>query len=103
MLQRLDLKTVRYDRFTDSVLMDGRKIVLAVTRDALEALYNRELAPEDAILKAVDEQKRLTRLAEIIPADDGRVLITKDRLLNDGLFGQQEEQNREKPSGREFR
>lgn len=64
--------------------MDGRKIIVAVTKDALEALYNRALAPEEAILRAVDEAKRLTRLAEIIPADDGRVLITKDRLLNDG-------------------
>ncbi|MGB7287100.1 MAG: hypothetical protein WBC71_09230 [Salaquimonas sp.] len=83
-IQRLDIKTVRYDKLSDMVLMDGRKIVLAVTRDALEALYNRELDPEEAILKAVEEQKRLTRLAEIIPVDDGRVLITKDRLLNNG-------------------
>lgn len=67
--------------------MDGRNIVLAVTRDALEALYGRELEPDEAVLKAVDEAKRLTRLAEILPADDGRVLVTKDRLLNDGKFG----------------
>jgi hypothetical protein len=91
MIQRLDIKTVRYDRLSDEVLMDGRKIVLAVTKDALEALYNREMDPDEAILRAVDETKRLTRLAEIIPADDGRVLITKDRLLNDGQFGQSEE------------
>ncbi len=71
--------------------MDGRKIVVAVTKDALEALYNRALAPDEAILRAVDEAKRLTRLAEIIPADDGRVLITKERLLNDGQFGLAEE------------
>ena len=87
MLQRLDIKTVRYDRLSDEVLMDGRKIVLAVTRDALEALYNRELAPDEAVLRAVDEAKRLTRLAEIIPADDGRVLITRERLMNNGQFG----------------
>ncbi len=86
MLQRLDIKTVRYDRMSEAVLMDGRKIVLAVTKDALEALYNRELDPEEAILRAVDEAKRLTRLAEILPADDGRVLVTRDRLLNDGKF-----------------
>jgi hypothetical protein len=91
MLQRLDIRTVRYDRFSDEVLMDGRKIVVAVTKDALEALYNRALAPDEAILRAVDEAKRLTRLAEIIPADDGRVLITKERLLNDGQFGLAEE------------
>jgi hypothetical protein len=91
MLQRLDIKTVRYDRLSDEVLMDGRKIVLAVTKDALEALYNREMDPDEAILRAVDEAKRLTRLAEIVPADDGRVLITKDRLMNDGQFGHREE------------
>lgn len=83
-VQRLNIKTARYDRLSDEVLLDGRKIVLAVTKDALEALYNRTLAPDEAILIAVDEQKRLTRLAEIVPADDGRVLITKGRLLNDG-------------------
>ena len=86
MTQRLDIRTVRYDKLSDEILMDGRKIVLAVTKDALEALYSRALAPEEAILRAVEEQKRLTRLAEIIPADDGRVVITKDRLLNDGQF-----------------
>jgi hypothetical protein len=85
-IQRLDIRTVRYDKMSDAVLMDGRKIVLAVTRDALEALYSRALEPAEAILRAVDEQKRLTRLAEIIPADDGRVVITRDRLLNDGQF-----------------
>jgi len=86
LIQRLDIKTVRYDKLSDTVLLDGRKIVLAVTRDALEALYGRELDPDEAILRAVDEAKRLTRLAEILPADDGRVLVTRDRLLNNGKF-----------------
>lgn len=85
-MQRLDLKTVRYERMTDAVLLDGRKIVLAVTRDALEALFNIELSPEEAMLRAVDEVKRLTMLADVIPADDGRITVTKDMLLNDGVF-----------------
>ncbi|MBL1406897.1 MAG: hypothetical protein COC17_04595 [Hyphomicrobiales bacterium] len=85
-MQRLDLKTVRYERMTDAVLFDGRKIVLAVTRDALEALFNIELSPDEALLKAVDEVKRLTVLADVIPADDGRITVTKDMLLNDGVF-----------------
>ena len=84
MVQRLDLRTVRYDKMSDAVLFDGRKIVLMVTLDALEALYNRPLEPQEAILKAVEEVKRLTRLADIVPADDGRVIITKNRLLNEG-------------------
>lgn len=85
-MQRLDLKTVRYDKYTECVLFDGRKITLAVTHDAMEALYNRELTQEEATLKAVDEVVKLTRLAEIVPADDGLVTITKKRLLNDGNF-----------------
>ena len=84
MVQRLDLRTVRYDKMSDAVLFDGRKIVLVVTLDALEALYNRPLLPQEALLKAVEEVKRLTRLADIVPADDGRVIITKNMLLNDG-------------------
>ena len=99
MLQRLDIKSARYDRLSDEILMDGRKIILSVTRDALQALYNRELDPEEAILRAVDEVKRLTRLAEIIPADDGRVLITRERLMNNGQFGLVEEALAEREHG----
>lgn len=84
-MQRLDLKTVRFEKLSDAVLFDGRKIVLAVTRDALEALYSVELSPEEAMLRAVDEVKRLTMLADVIPADDGRITVTKSMLLNDGI------------------
>jgi hypothetical protein len=87
MLQRLDLKTVRFDRLSDAVLMDGRNVVVVVPRDALEAFTNRALEPEEAIGKAVEEATRLARLAEIVPADDGRVLITRERLLNHGRYG----------------
>lgn len=87
MLQRLDLKTVRYDRLSESVLLDGRGVVVAVPKDALEALSSRVLAPEEAIGMAVEEVRRLTRLAEIIPADDGRVTVTRERLLNNGRHG----------------
>jgi hypothetical protein len=87
MIQRLNLKTVRYDRLSDAVLMDGRNVVVVIARDALEAFSNRVLAPEEAVGKAVEEATRLSRLAEIVPADDGRVLITKERLLNNGRYG----------------
>ncbi|MFK7902320.1 MAG: hypothetical protein AB8B49_05700 [Nitratireductor sp.] len=86
MTQRLDIKTVRFEPMTDSVLFDGRKIVLAVTKDALEALFNIELSPQEAVYKAIEEEKRLTKLADIIPADDGRVTVTKNMLLNEGQF-----------------
>ena len=87
MVQRLDLRTVRYDRMSEAVLMDGKhNLVVAVTRDALEALYDRSFEPEEAVIKAVEEVRRLTVLADRIPADDGRIMITKDMLLSGGQY-----------------
>ena len=86
MTQRLDLRTARYDRLSEAVLMDGRGITLAVTRDALEALYDTAFTGDEAVIKAIEEARRLTRLAETVPADDGRVTITRDMLLNDGRY-----------------
>ncbi|MEM9332312.1 MAG: hypothetical protein AAGA53_13370 [Pseudomonadota bacterium] len=85
-MQRLDLKTVRYDKLGKSVLIDGRSVVLEISHEALEALTNRELTEEEAIKKVADEQKRLTRLAEWVPADDGKINITTTMLMNDGRF-----------------
>ena len=75
-MQRLDLKSLRYDRLGKSVLIDGRKIVVEVSHEALEAISNRPLSKDEAIRRAAEEQKRLTRLAEWVPADDGKVMIT---------------------------
>ncbi len=86
MLQRLDLRSARFDRLSECVEFKGRGITLAVTLDTLEASANRELTPEEAVLEAVDIERRLARLGEILPADDGRVLVTRERLLNDGRF-----------------
>ena len=85
-MQRLDLKTLRYDRMGQSVLIDGRKVVVEIAHEALEALTNRELSEDDAMRKVVEEQKRLTRLAEWLPADDGKIHITANLLMNDGRF-----------------
>jgi len=62
-MQRLDLKSLRYDRLGRSVLIDGRKVVVEVSHEALEALSNRELTADEAIIKVAEEQKRLTKLA----------------------------------------
>ncbi|MFZ1814435.1 MAG: hypothetical protein WBO55_19655 [Rhizobiaceae bacterium] len=86
-LQRLDLRTVRYDRLSGSVMIDARNCVVEVSREALEALYQRKLKPEEAVIHAVKEARRLTELACRIPADDGKIHITTNILLNDGLFG----------------
>ncbi|MDJ0613030.1 MAG: hypothetical protein QNJ29_05095 [Rhizobiaceae bacterium] len=85
-MQRLDLKSLRYDRLGKSVLIDGRKVVLEISHEALETLSNRALSEDEAIRKVADEQKRLTRLAEWVPADDGKIHITTNMLMNDGRF-----------------
>ena len=84
-MQRLDLKSLRYDRFGKSVLINGRKVVVEISHDALEAMTNRQLDEQEALNKVVEEQIRFTRLAEIIPADDGKINITTNMLLNDGM------------------
>lgn len=89
-LQRLDVKSVRYDRFSHSVLIDGRKCVVEVSIEALEALSNKVLEPDTAVAKAVSELKRLTMLASKLPADDGKIHITANLLLNDGRFGEED-------------
>jgi hypothetical protein len=92
-MQRLDLKSLRYDKLGRSVLIDGRKVVVEVSHEALEALSNRELTSEEAVLKVAEEQKRLTRLAEWVPADDGKIHITTNMLMNDGVFASGEADN----------
>ena len=85
-MQRLDLRTLRYDKLGKSVLIDGRKVVLEISHEAIEALANRPLDADQAVLKVAEEQKRLTRLAEWLPADDGKINITTNLLMNDGRF-----------------
>ncbi|MEO0329150.1 MAG: hypothetical protein AAF217_11215 [Pseudomonadota bacterium] len=85
-MQRLDLKSLRYDRLGRSVLINGRAVTLEISHEALETLSNRTLTEEEAIRKVADEQKRLTRLAEWLPSDDGKINITTGLLMNDGRF-----------------
>jgi len=86
LMQRLDLKSLRYDKLGQSVLIDGRKVILEISHEALETLSNRVLTQDEAIRKVAEEQKRLTRLAEWVPADDGKIHITTNMLMNDGKF-----------------
>ncbi len=88
MIQRLDAKSVRYDRLGQSVLIDGRGITLEISHEALEELANRTLTQSEAIVAVVEETKRFTRLAERLPADDGKIHVTTNMLLNDGVFDQ---------------
>jgi len=85
-MQRLDLKTLRYDKLGKSVLIDGRKVTVEVSHEALEALSDCELTDDEAMIKVAEEQKRLTKLAEWVPADDGKIHITTNMLMNDGRF-----------------
>ncbi len=88
MLERLDFKTVRFDKLADTVLIDGKKAIVEISRQALEALYKREFSEEEVIIKAVEEAKRLNHLANIIPADDGKIHITTALMLSDGQYSE---------------
>ncbi len=48
-MQRLDLKSLRYDKLGRSVLIDGRKVTVEISHEALEALFNRELTADEAV------------------------------------------------------
>ena len=63
-MQRLDLKSLRYDRFGKSVLIDGRNVVIEIAHEALEALTNVPLSEEAAIRKVAEEQGQ-SRLLQI--------------------------------------
>lgn len=86
MVQRLDLKTLRYDRLGRSVLIDGRKVTVEISHEALETFTNRKLTDDEAMYKVAEERIRFTKLAEFIPADDGKIHITTNMLMNNGLF-----------------
>ena len=88
-MQRLDIKSARYSKFGRSVLVNGRGVTLEISQEALETLYNRKLSSEEAVLKVVEETKRFTMLAERVPADDGKIQITTNILMNDGIFNEQ--------------
>lgn len=86
-LQRFDIKSVRYDRLSESVLFNGRNCVVEITHGALECIAKRSMAPEEAVGAAVGEVKRLTRLASMLPADDGKIHITANIVMTNGVFG----------------
>jgi hypothetical protein len=88
MLERLDFKTVRFDKLADSVLIDGKKATVEISREAFEVLYKRNFTSEEVLIKAVEESKRLNHLANTIPADDGKIHITAALMLQDGQFSQ---------------
>ena len=85
-MQRLDLKSLRYDTLGKSVLIDGRGVTLEISHEALETLTSKPLDEDAAVRLVAEETKRLTRLAEWVPADDGKIHITTNMLMNDGLF-----------------
>ena len=85
-MQRLDLKTLRYDPLGRSVLIDGRAVTLEISHEALETLTNRSLTNDEAVHKVAEERMRFTRRAQVIPADDGKIHVTTNMLMNNGMF-----------------
>ena len=88
MLERLDFKTARYDKLAHTIVINGKKSVVEIAHEALEALFRCELSGQEAVIRAEDEAKRLNRLANIIPADDGKIHITRDLLMGEGQFSE---------------
>jgi hypothetical protein len=74
---RLDIRSVRYDRFAGAVAFDTAREQVEVTREALEALCGRPLEEEEAVDFALTELRMLTVLAGRVPADDGKIRITR--------------------------
>lgn len=88
-IERLDLRTARFDQFSGSVQIDARKSVVEISLEALELLNNRPLTPEEAVIKAVAEAKLFTLLASRLPADDGKIHITANIVENGGLYAEE--------------
>jgi hypothetical protein len=89
--ERIDLKSARFDSLARSVLIDGRGVTVEISLEALEALAKRKLSPEQAVVRAVGESKRIVTLMKRLPPDDGKITITTAILMNDGLFGETRE------------
>ena len=88
-IQRLDLKTVRYNKFSRGVVFDARNgCTVEVSQEALEAQFRRDLEPDEAVAGAVEIVGKLTQLATLLPADDGRIHITRGVLMGEGLYGE---------------
>ena len=82
----LQLKSARYDSLSQSVLINSRKAVVEIAHDGLEALIRKPLNSEEAIRYVLTINRKIAQLASIIPADDGKIHITKKLLLNDGIW-----------------
>lgn len=84
---RLDIKSARFDRMNDGVQFDtvkraGRSpgLIIEVSRDALEDHFRSPMDRELAIAKAVELQTFIQQAANRIPADDGKIRLTKATL-----------------------
>jgi hypothetical protein len=90
-MQRLDLKSARYDPLSDSVLINGRGCVIEISHEAVELAARRPIEPEEAVRTVVEEARRFALLATRLPPDDGKIHITANMLANDGMFGEDRE------------
>lgn len=84
---KLDIKSVRYDRMNDGVQFDtaqrtGRSpgLVVEISKEALEDHFRKPLDSDAAMLKAIEIQTHIQQAANRIPADDGKIRLTKATL-----------------------
>ena len=71
----MNLSNARWDAMRDAVVADGDPEVV-VTMGALEAYFNRRVAPEDAASLVIEGAQALSRAARATPADDGTITLT---------------------------
>lgn len=90
-LQRLDIKSARYDRLGRSVLFAARGCAVEISHEALETFGRRRLSAEEALAVAIAKAAALGQLASRLPIDDGKIVITAGIVANDGWFGQARE------------
>jgi len=82
---KLDLNQTSYDKMRQSVVIEAGRARVVVSLEALEDYFNRELAPDDAVIGAIEAGATIRLAANATPADDGLITITS-RILNGRLW-----------------
>lgn len=92
-MERLDFRTAKLDRTADSLRVKGKKVEVEIAREVLETAAKKPLDELGMTNTAIIHAKTFNRLANVIPADDGKINITLRLFLEDGQFGSTKNDN----------
>ena len=81
-MKPLLVRTARYDRMRDAVVIDRRDCEVAVTRSALEAWRGKPVPAAVAVSYAISIESVIRRAANAVQPDDGVVTITPRLMAN---------------------